>query len=110
MLAYRNEEASLSDLCRRFGVSRKTGRKWVGRYRELGPEGVRDRSRAPLRHPNATPPDVVAAMIEKKLKYPTWGAGKVVAWLVDNRPEVATPAAGTAGDILKRHGLVRRPL
>ncbi|MEE8363809.1 MAG: helix-turn-helix domain-containing protein [Dehalococcoidia bacterium] len=71
VLAYRNEEASLSDLCRRFGVSCKTGRKWVGRYRELGPEGVRDRSRAPLRHPNATPPDVVAAVIEKKLKYPT---------------------------------------
>ncbi len=107
VLAYLSEEASLSDLSRRFGVSRKTGRKWVGRYRELGPEGIRDRSRAPLRHPNATPPDVVAAVIETKLEHSAYGPAKVVAWLVNNRPEVAAPAASTAGEILKRHGMVR---
>ena len=107
VLAYLNDEASLSALCRRYGVSRKTGRKWVMRYREHGPEGVRDRSRAPLRHPNATPPEVVSELIGTKLEHPNWGPRKVVGWLVYNRPEVAVPAGSTAGDILKRHGLVR---
>lgn len=107
VLAYLNEKASLADLCRRFGVSRKTGRKWVGRYRELGPEGVRDRSRAPLHHPNATPPEVVALVIRTKLEHPTWGPRKVVAWLEMKQPGFAAPAASTVGGILHRSGLVR---
>ena len=107
VLACLNGEASLSALCRRYGVSRKTGRKWVSRYRDLGPDGVRDRSRAPLRHPNVTPPEVVAELVGTKLEHPSWGPRKVVGWLVHNRPGVATPAVSTAGDILKRHGLVR---
>lgn len=107
VLAYLNGEVSLSALSRSYNVSRKTGRKWVERYRELGPEGVRDLSRAPLHHPNATPPEVVCALIGTKLEHPSWGPRKVVAWLANNRPEVAVPAVSTAGDILKRRGLVR---
>lgn len=106
VLAYLNEDASLSGLCRRFGVSRKTGRKWVSRYRELGPEGLRDHSRAPLRHPNATLPDVVSEVIGTKLDHPTWGPRKVVSWLALNRPEVAVPAGSMYG---RGHGCHFRP-
>lgn len=107
VLAYLDGRGSLAALCRRFGISRKTARKWIGRYREQGPEGVRDRSRAPLHHPNATPSEVVALVIRTKLEHPTWGPRKVVAWLEMKQPGFTAPAASTVGDILRRQGLVR---
>ena len=105
--AFRQREESLSEICRRFGVSRKTGRKWVGRYRESGPEGLLDRSRAPLRHPNASPADVVSLVILAKLEHPTWGPRKLIPWLSRRHPEAELPAPSTAGEILWRHGLVQ---
>lgn len=48
------EGAAFSELCRRFGISRKTGYKFVKRYGEEGPEGLSDRSRRPKNSPNAT--------------------------------------------------------
>ena len=47
------KDEAFSALCRRFGVSRKTGYKWLARYEEAGVEGLKDRSRAALRHPQA---------------------------------------------------------
>ena len=50
---YLSKELSMADLCRAFGVSRKTGYKFVERYKLYGPEGLYDLSRAPHSHPNA---------------------------------------------------------
>ncbi len=105
--AYNDGERSLSELCRRFRVSRKTGRKWIQRYRESGPEGLCDRSRAPRHHPNATPADVASMVIRAKLDHPTWGPRKLMPWLKLHHPEVELPAPSTAGGILRRHDLVR---
>jgi len=44
---------SMAELCRRYGISRKTGYKWVERYGREGIDGLKERSRAPLSHPNA---------------------------------------------------------
>ena len=107
IVAYLEGESSLSEVCRHFGVSRSTGRKWIHRYREYGPAGLCDRSRAPLRHPNATGPDVVSLLIRAKLQHPTWGPRKLTPWLKRRHPEAELPAPSTAGDILRRHGLVR---
>ncbi len=106
IVAYRQGEDSLSEVCRRFGVSRKTGRKWARRYRERGPEGLLDRSRAPHRHPNAASADIVQLVIMAKHEHPTWGPRKLIPWLKRLHPEIQLPAPSTAGEILWRHGLV----
>ncbi len=100
-------EASFSDLCLDFGISRKTGYKWVGRYRADGISALRERSRAPRCHPNAISADVVQAIIAIRRRHPRWGPRKVQVVLKRQQPRVALPAASTIGDILKRHGLVR---
>ena len=62
MQEYEQGEESLAELCRRYEVSRKTGYKWVERYRAEGLEGLRDRSRAADSHPNEVLPEVAAAI------------------------------------------------
>ncbi len=99
-------EDSLSEVCRRFGVSRKTGRKWVGRFLESGPDGLSDRSRAPLHHPNAASAEIVQLVLMAKREHPGWGPRKLVPWLRVRHPGIELPAPSTAGGILRRHGLV----
>lgn len=96
-----------SQLCARFGVSRKTGYKWVERFMEHGQAGLEPLSRAPRVHPNATEERVVEALLEAKHRYPEWGPVTLVAYLSRERPSWRWPAGSTAGEILKRHGLVK---
>jgi putative transposase len=95
-------------LCEAFGISRKTGYKWLARHRALGPAGLHDRPRAPLRHGRATPEDIVAAILAEKEAHPLWGPKKLIARLKRRSPEMVWPAVSTTGEILKRHGLVGR--
>ena len=101
-------EETVSQLCRRFQISRKTGYKRINRFRECGDEGLGDLSRAPRRHPNATSSVVARQLIEVKQAHPTWGPKKVVAWLRAEVPQLCWPASSTAGEILNRAGLVKR--
>jgi len=101
-------EVSFVDLCRQFGVSRKTGYKRVDRFQSYGWEGLGDRSRAPRHHPNRTSRAVAEQLIRARHAHPTWGPKKLVAWLRAAEPEVSWPAPSTAGDILDRAGLVGR--
>jgi transposase InsO family protein len=103
---YHRQAVSFSELCRQFTVSRKTGYKWVDRSEEEGKEGLLDRSRAPLEHPNATAEDLEEVIVELRMKNPTWGPRKIRAWLVAHIPERAWPATSTIGEIIKRRGLV----
>ena len=80
MAAAENEEA-LASLCRRFGVSRKTGYKWLERYGDEGVEGLQDHSRAPLHHPQAMSARVAEQCIAVRRAHPTWGPVKVRAGL-----------------------------
>ena len=93
-------------LCEAYGISRKTGYKWLGRYRELGPEGLLDRSRAPRRHGRSMAPDVAAAIIALRGERPHWGPRKLRAVLMREQPERVWPAASTMGDLLRAEGLV----
>jgi transposase InsO family protein len=105
--AYLEFEASFSDLCLDFGISRKTGYKWVRRYEAEGPPALQERSRAPHSHPNAVSPDLVQAILTIRSRHPRWGPRKVKVVLGRQRPRAVLPGASTIGDILKRHGLVR---
>ncbi|WP_198669482.1 helix-turn-helix domain-containing protein, partial [Blastomonas sp. UPD001] len=101
-------EETMTGLCAAFGISRKTGYKWLGRYEELGPDGLRDLPRAPLRHGRATPAWIVERIVAEKEAHPLWGPKKIVARLERQEPATAWPSASTAGAILDRHGLVGR--
>lgn len=102
------QEETMSALCERFGISRKTGYKWLGRYRARGAEGLYDLPRAPLHHGRATPAEVVARIIALKEAHPSWGPKKLIGRLRRDEPGCAWPAVSTAGEVLKRHGLVGR--
>ena len=93
-------------LCADYGISRKTGYKWLGRYRALGPEGLVDRSRAPRRHGRSMAPEVADAIVALRRERPHWGPRKLRAVLMRDRPDIAWPAASTMGDLLRAEGLV----
>jgi len=96
---------SMAELCRRYGVSRKTGYKWHKRYCEEGAKGLENRSRAPHIPHNAIAPDTIRDILAMKRKFSLWGPEKVLTMLQKKHPERHWPAVSTIGDILKRHGL-----
>jgi transposase InsO family protein len=98
-------EANLSALCREYGISRKTGYKWLKRYREAGLNGLEDLSRRPQRSPTRTPPEVEQVIVEARQAHPAWGSRKLKRWL-ENRGYRSIPAPSTVTDILARHGLL----
>lgn len=99
--------SSVVDLCRSFGISRKTAYKWLARYDREGPAGLIDRSRAPHTHPNAIAEDIVEHLVALRRLHPTWGPRKLIASIHAREPELVLPAASTVGDLLKRLRLVR---
>ncbi len=66
-------EIPMAELCRRHGVSRRTGYKWLSRYRRDGLAGLQDRSRAPDFHPHAVAEEIAAAVLSVRRRYKTWG-------------------------------------
>jgi putative transposase len=98
-------------ICRRFGVSRKTGYKWISRYQAEGAEGLKDQSRAPLHHAQAMTARIAEQCLVVRREHPTWGPVKIKAWLEKHRPRTQWPAASTIGALLDREGLtVKRVL
>jgi transposase InsO family protein len=111
MMAVEREEESFAIACRRFGVSRKTGYKWLSRYQSLGVEGLLDRSRAPLDHPQAVPAKLAERCLEVRRAHPSWGPVKVRAYLMRRAPATSWPASSTIGALFDREGLtVKRRL
>lgn len=97
------ESANISELCRRFGISRQTGYKWLGRFRGHA-EDLADRSRRPLTQPGRTLPGLEAAIVAVRDAHPAWGARKIARCL--ERDGVAPPAVSTVHAILQRHGRI----
>lgn len=100
-------ERTMTELCERFGISRKTGYKWKDRYLTAGIDGLKDRSRAPRHHPNAISLEMEQRLLTEKHRHPRWGPRKVISWLAAQSPETRFPAPSTVGELFKRHGLVR---
>ncbi|AWM27848.1 Mobile element protein (plasmid) [Sinorhizobium fredii CCBAU 25509] len=91
-------EETMTALCAAYGISRKTGYKWLGRYRALGPEGLVDLPRAPLAHGRATAAELVARIVAEKEAHPLWGPKKVLARLKRGAPQLGWPVvASTVG-------------
>jgi putative transposase len=97
---------SMSELCERYGISRKTGYKWIDRFEQEGVDGLRDRSRAPRSCPHQTDPDLVERIVQARLAHPRWGGRKLIPYLARRQPDLPWPAPSTAAEILKRRGMV----
>jgi putative transposase len=114
MADYLRELFSMTELCERFGISRKTGYKWLARYRAEGPSGLLDWSRRPKSCPHETAARIVQAVLEARRHHPSWGAKKLLPILMRRHPDWPWPARSTVCDILKREGRIhprrrRRP-
>lgn len=106
LMARLRQGEKLADLCREYGISRKTGNKFKKRFEEVGITGLQDQSRAPKMIPHKTPPEVVELIVAARKKHPTWGPRKIKE-TVQRRLGRMLPAPSTIGDILAFHGLVQ---
>lgn len=95
---------NFSSLCREFGITRKTGYKWVERAR-CG-EALVDRSRRPFTTANKTAAEVEQLIVAKRTKHPGWGAKKLKQVLENDGYEV--PCTKTVNNILKRNGCISK--
>lgn len=104
----------ISAVCHRFGISEKTGQKWLARFREGGEAGLGDRSHAPHRQAHRLDPALAARVVAVRKAHPLWGPEKLRDWLVQHDAAVRWPAISTIGELLKREGLMasrrRRPV
>jgi transposase InsO family protein len=100
---------AMTDVCREFGISRKTGYKIFDRYKEHGLEALTDRSRRPVRYANQLPQQLESLIVNSKRNKPHWGARKIRELLVRRlASDVRVPARSTIHAVLDRHGLVKR--
>lgn len=96
----------MSELCRRFGISRETGYVWLRRFRQTGFGGLIEHSRAVHRHANQTPKDIEQMILELRQAHMRWGPRKLKRILERDEPGRTWPASSTIGSMLKREGLV----
>lgn len=103
---YLRDCLTFAELCDLYGISRKTGYKWVSRYLTEGPAGLEDQSRRPRSSPTQTPDYIVSALIATRQRHPSWGAKKILTLVAKKHPRWPLPHRSTVCDIFKRHGLV----
>jgi transposase InsO family protein len=103
------EGEAMTDLCREFGISRKTGYKIFDRYQQDGPVALCDRSRRPVRYANQLPAQIERLIVSSKQEKPHWGARKIRELLLRRLAgDTRIPAISTIHATLDRHGLVKR--
>ncbi|MEQ1875657.1 MAG: IS481 family transposase [Bdellovibrionia bacterium] len=98
----------MTDLCREYGISRKTGYKFWERYRKLGPKGLFDESKKPFRHPQQISEEAKKLVLDLKREKPTWGPRKIFEQLSRRHPGVRIPSRPTIYLLLDRNGLVKK--
>lgn len=94
-----------AESCRRFGISRPVGYKWMRRHEQQGLEGLGDRSRAPHHRPHALDEETEQAIVDFREDHPDWGPRKLRVKLKESEPGRRWPAASTIGELLRRRGL-----
>lgn len=99
---------SITDLSKKYGISRKTVYKWCNRYEEKGIDGLKDQNRTPIHNPNRTTDDIIKLLIKEKLKNRKRGPVKIYHQLKRQYPNIKLPAPSTISHWLKKNGLVNR--
>jgi len=102
------EEMTMIDVCEEYGISRKTGYKWLNRYRAHGLAGIHELSRRPLHSPNRIEERVEKLAVRERRRHRKWGPKKLREVLAEKYELERIPAASTIGNIIKRHGLTQK--
>ncbi len=100
---------TLTELCADFRVSRKTGYKWLGRFRQEGTAGLQERSRRPHGCTHQTAALIERLILKERRKHRTWGPKKLRRLLRRDHGVRRPPACSTIAAILRRRGLSQRP-
>jgi transposase InsO family protein len=103
---YATELFTMTELTAQYGISRKTGYKWLERYETGGAGDLQDRSRRPHHSPHATDADVVEALMAQRRRHPRWGAKKLLAVAARRQPDASWPSRSTVCTLLKQRGFV----
>jgi len=103
----RKGELTMSELCRRYGISRRVGYKWLARFEEEGIAGLKDRSHAPHSCPHRVSEAIAEQVLSVRYKHPTWGPKKIRWWLCEHAPAVTWPALSTIGELIEEAGLTK---
>lgn len=106
IVAVDEDDEPFTELCRRFGISRKTGYKWLERYESLGPAGLEDKPPVARNHPHRLDDELADLFVKTRKDHPTWGPKKLRAFVAAQQPELVVPAASTIGGLLKSRGLI----
>jgi transposase InsO family protein len=96
---------TVSELCEQFGISRKSGHKYLSRYSAMGRAGLTENSRRPKASPGSTDESVQRLILSERRRHPTWGPKKLRVLLERVHGIENAPARSTIGLILSRHGL-----
>jgi transposase InsO family protein len=96
------EGSNFSELCRRYGVSRPTGYKWLGRFVRQGEDGLMEKSRRPHSSPWKVDAAIEKLILEMRDERPTWGARKIKRHL-ENQNVTGLPCPSTITEILRRN-------
>jgi putative transposase len=97
---------TMTELAAQYGISRKTGYKWLAQYEAAGILGLQDRSRRPHHHPHAIAPTLVDAILAMRRRHPHWGPKKLRTLARRHDAEAPWPAESTIALLLKRRGLI----
>ena len=106
VVEYDLDELSMTALCAKYNISRKTGYKWLARRGDALLEVFQDRSCAPHHHPNQMSAEIEQAVLAMRQAHPTWGPKKVLRRLEVQDSQAPWPARSTIAELLRRKGLV----
>lgn len=106
--AYLNKTDNMANICLRFNISRKTGYKWIVRYSKFGEEGLKDRSKAPLKSNTIYTEAQIETALDFKYKHRKWGPKKILALLQEKYPSEVWPSRTRLYEIFKDHHLVNK--
>jgi len=105
VVEYESGEWRMAELCRHYGIARKTGYKILARWQQDGADGLQDLSRIPHRHPNQTPAEIEQQVVAARQAHMRWGPRKLRSWLESRHPGRGWPAPSTIGELVRRAGL-----
>lgn len=106
MLAYLSGRFTMTEVCKKYNISRKTAYKWRNRYFAFGEKGLQDISRAPKKPNSLYKEDQIEKAIDLKLLHKTWGPKKVLSALINEYPEEDWPSPTRLYEIFKNYNLI----
>src|SRR5919106_258969 len=99
------DSENITQLCKNFGISRKTGYKWLHRFEKTGETGLGNLSRRPVNCPGRISTGMEESIIQVRKRHSRWGRRKIRRFL-QNRGINDVPAASTITEVLRRKGFI----